>query len=205
MKTPAKERLEKLIGKANVDTYLRFYQSLKDINIDTRLKLAQTIFVDAKGKVEEGLSLLANRDLLSQDDIDVIWTYIVRRMIMHKNAIDSVKAIAGLALREFGRGNKPQDENRLRNVLIYVLVHDCKVKTGKLQFHAVCDFLCEQQICDLTYKDIQKIYNKTSEDYVLRALHVYDLFLDTPVGKPFAPNSLPKGYDGFLNNIYTAE
>ena len=107
------EKLEKIIGKANVDLYLRLYKQIKDIAIDTRGGLGYLIWVDVKKEIEHKLHLLTYEDLISKEDVEDIWKYITHKMAQHKNGVRLLKAMGEVMLKEFGKGNKPQDDNRI--------------------------------------------------------------------------------------------
>jgi hypothetical protein len=196
------ETLERIIGKANVETYLKLYALINEIQIDTRDDF-QTIFVDVEREVKSSLTPLVEHDLLSKEDVESIWTYVLQKEAAHKKGVHLLEAVGGLALREFGRGNKPQDEKRIVDVLIYLLVYDSRMHSGKAHYSIIADFLSEQGICDgVIYKDVARRYERFGEEAVISTLHVYDLLLDTPSGVPFIPDGLAKEYDGFLNRVF---
>lgn len=197
------EKLEKIIGKTNVDLYLRLYKQIKDIAIDTRGGLGYLIWVEVQKEIERKLQLLTYEGLISQEDVEDIWKYITHKMIHHNKGVRLLKAMGEVMLKEFGKGNKPQDDNRIIDVFIFMLVYDCKMQTKKPHFSLVGDFLDEQGIClNLVYKDVSRRYGRITEDIVISTLHVYDLFLDTPTGIKFIPDGLPERYDGFLNRVF---
>jgi len=199
----ATEKLGKIIGKANVDLYIELYKAIKNIRVDTRGGLGYLIWVDVQNEIKRKLGLLVYEDLISLRDIEDIWLHITRKMCLHKKGERLLKAVGEVALKEFGKGNKTQDQNRIVDSFIYMLTFDCKEHSGKAHFSAIADFMDEQEMCQgLVYKDVSRRYRRISEDDVVSTLHVFDLFLDTPVGVSFIPDGLPKEYDGFLNHVF---
>lgn len=146
-------KILELLGIESIATGLGFYELIKTTSKETdkRFPYRDLKRVAIILKKHEKKSLLQGADELFKT--------ICEKYIENDNFEDE----CAQELKEVWQAQKGRPQDVALNVLIFGLVHDLKMNTGKPKYGLVADFLAEQNILELAEDEVRKRFKRMNE------------------------------------------
>lgn len=188
------EKLKGIIPVENVETYLRIYQKIKEIEYNDSFDTLK----DLSKEMRRLLTKAKDRGWLGPEEKTSIWELWSSFLF---NKIDLPKILLDVLKDEY-RGQRHRPTENHVNFLIYALYFDLNAFTKRPNYPLIADVLGEldPRNC-VTYDNVRKRLKTISSSKLRLDLTSYQDYFQA-LGDPLLPDNIPANPTGFLRELY---